>query len=124
MADIFENKILCNKCERVMKPAEIEKNGFVLRAVVCEKCNAKIVHPKDEQEYNNFIQLKNKVFKVKMRIVGNSYAVSIPKQIVEFIKEQERVMDDFVRVAFNDAKKLSLFFGENEEEEIEEADEE
>lgn len=114
MTDIFENKILCSKCNRVMKPVEIEKNGFVLRAVMCEKCGAKIIHPKDEQEHNNFMQLKNKVFKVKMRIVGNSYAVSIPKEIVEFIKEQERIMDDFVRVAFNDAKRLSLMFGEDE----------
>jgi len=52
-----------------------------------------------------------------MRIVGNSYAVSIPKEIVEFIKDQERIMDDFVRVAFNDARKLSLMFGESLEEE-------
>ncbi len=120
MADIFENKILCNKCGRVMKPIEIEKNGFILRAVFCDRCNSKIFHPKDEQEYNNFIQLKNKVFKVKMRIVGNSYAVSIPKEIVEFIKEQERIMDDMVRLCFNDAKKLSLMFGEYENEEEEE----
>lgn len=117
MTDIFENKILCNKCGRVMKPVEIEKNGFVLRAVICDRCGSKVIHPKDETEYNNFIQLKNKVFKVKMRIVGNSYAVSIPKEIVEFIKEQERIMDNMVRLCFNDAKKLSLFFGENEEEE-------
>ncbi len=119
MADIFDNKILCNECGKVMKPVEIEKNGFVLRAVICEKCGAKIIHPKDEQEYGNFIQLKNKVFKVKMRIVGNSYAVSIPKEIVGFIKEQEKIMNDFVRVAFNDAKRLSLFFGESGEEENE-----
>ena len=103
-----------------MKPIEIEKNGFFLRAVICDRCGSKVIHPKDETEYNNFIQLKNKVFKVKMRIVGNSYAVSIPKEIVEFIKEQERIMDNMVRLCFNDAKKLSLMFGENEEEEIEE----
>jgi len=114
MADIFENKIICNKCNKIMKPIEIEKNGFFLRAVECEKCGSRIMHPKDEQEYENFTQLKNKVFKVKMRIVGNSYAVSIPKEIVEFIKEQERIMDDMVRLCFNDAKKLSLMFGKEE----------
>ena len=98
-----------------MKSVEIIKNGFTLRAVECEKCREKIIHPKDEQEYNNFINLKNKTFRVKMRIVGNSYAVSIPKEIVDFIKDQERVMDDFVRVAFNNARKLNLFFGEEAE---------
>ena len=120
MTDIFENKILCNKCNRVMKPVKIEKNGFLLRAVMCDRCGAKIIHPKDEHEYNNFTQLKNKTFRVKMRIVGNSYAVSIPKEIVSFIKEQERIMDDMVRLCFNDARRLSLMFGkENEEDEME-----
>ncbi|MBM3233998.1 hypothetical protein FJZ19_02795 [Candidatus Pacearchaeota archaeon] len=114
MSDIFSNTILCGKCNLKMKPVSIERNGFVLRALQCEKCGEKIIHPDDEAEYQRFQQLKNKQFHVKMRIVGNSYAVSIPKEIVEFIKQQERIMDDFVRIAFNDARKLSLMFGEEE----------
>jgi hypothetical protein len=103
-----------------MKPVTIIRNGFNLRAVVCENCGNKIIHPEDEAEFNKFALLKNKVFKVKMRVVGNSYAVSIPKEIVEFIKEQERIMDDMVRMCFYDAKKLSLMFGEEQEENLEE----
>ena len=117
MADIFENKILCSKCDIKMKPIEIEKNGFILRAVQCPECNSKIVHPKDEQEYEQFSHLKNKVFKVKMRIVGNSYAVSIPKEIVNFIHEQEKIMDNMVRMCFDNARRLNLMFGESEEDE-------
>ncbi|MFH1710844.1 MAG: hypothetical protein ABH840_00870 [Nanoarchaeota archaeon] len=112
MIDIFDNTILCSKCNLKMKPCTIEKSGFVLRMVQCEKCGERIIHPKDEAEYYNFQQLRNKEFRVKMRIVGNSYAVSIPKEIVEFMHEQEKMMDDFVRVAFDNAKKLSLMFGE------------
>jgi hypothetical protein len=96
-----------------MKPVNLEKDGFILRAVSCEKCNNKVVHPKDEQEYDNFIKLRNKTFRVKMRVVGNSYAVSIPKEIVNFIKVQEKIMDDMVRLCFDDCKRLSLMFGEN-----------
>ena len=117
MTDIFQNTILCGKCNIKMKPVEIEKNGFVLRAVMCEKCNARILHPKDEEEFKRFSELKNKQFHVKMRIVGNSYAVSIPKEIVDFIKQQERIMDNMVRLAFNDAHKLSMMFGKEEVEE-------
>ena len=123
MTDLFENTIICKNCNVKMKPVSIEKNGFVLRAVQCPKCQEKIVHPKDEAEYSRFLSLRGKTFKVKMRIVGNSYAVSIPKEIVGFIKEQERIMDNFVRVAFSNARRLSLMFGENEniaEKEIEE----
>jgi len=110
MADIFENTILCKKCSSKMQGAKIIKNGFVLRTVVCPKCNERIIHPNDEQEYNKFIDLKSKQYKVKMRVVGNSYTVSIPKEIVSFMHEQRKMMDDMVRLCFEDFGKLSLNF--------------
>ena len=111
MADIFDNTILCGNCNIKMKNAEIAKNGFILRAVICPRCTDKIIHPVDEQEYNRFINLKNKEFRVKMRLVGNSYAVSIPKEIVSFIREQEKIMGDMVKLCFEGADRLSLNFG-------------
>lgn len=114
MTDIFDNQILCKECGTEMKPVQINKNGFMLRAVTCTKCANRVLHPKDEQEYNDFIKLRSKTFKVKMRVVGNSYAVSIPKEIVNFIKEQEKIMDDMVRLCFDDYKRLSLMFGDGE----------
>ncbi|MCX6747992.1 MAG: hypothetical protein NT076_00135 [Candidatus Pacearchaeota archaeon] len=116
MADLFDNTILCKNCNLKMRQANVEKNGFLLRAIVCEKCGNKIVHPSDIEEYNRFLEIKGKTFKVKMRLVGNSYAVSIPKEIVGFIKEQEKIMNDMVSMCFNEAKKISLLFGEEEQE--------
>ena len=110
MTDIFDNKILCKNCNTAMRPIEITKNGLVLRAVECLKCNSKILHPKDEQEYNNFVILKKKQFNVKMRFVGNSYAISIPKEIVDFMKEQEKIMDDMVKLCFEEFGILKLNF--------------
>ena len=95
-----------------MQKAKIVKNGFLFRVMICPKCNEKIIHPVDEQEYNRFISLKNKEFKVKMRLVGNSYAVSIPKEIVLFMREQEKIMDNMVRLCFEDFGRLSLNFEE------------
>jgi len=112
MADIFDNTILCNKCNAKMKKAQLAKNGFLFRIMACPKCNDKIVHPVDEQEYNRFINLKNKEFKVKMRLVGNSYAVSIPKEIVLFMNEQKKIMDEMVKLCFEDFGRLSLNFEE------------
>ena len=111
MADIFDNTIICNKCDAKMKSAQVSKNGFILRAVACPECKSVIIHPSDEQEYNKFIELKNRDFRVKMRVVGNSYTVSIPKEIVSFIREQEKIMDDMVRLCFEDFGRLSLNFG-------------
>lgn len=117
MTDIFDNPILCKKCEIRMSPTEIEKDGFLIRVVSCKKCGSKLLHPTDEAEYNKFKQLRDKTFRVKMRIVGNSYAVSIPREIVNFIKEQEKIMNNMVRLCFNDSRRLSLFFGDETEEE-------
>ena len=113
--DIFDNKILCRKCNSVMQKAKVSKNGFIMRAMVCPKCGEKLLHPVDEQAYNRFINLKNKEFKVKMRLVGNSYAVSIPKEIVSFIRNQEKIMNDMVRLCFEEMGRLSLNFNDLEE---------
>ncbi|MBU1252194.1 MAG: hypothetical protein KJ905_03025 [Nanoarchaeota archaeon] len=110
MTDIFDNTMLCNKCDTKMQKASVKKNGFLLRALICPKCDEKVIHPTDEQEYNRFINLKNKEFRVKMRLVGNSYAVSIPKEIVLFIREQEKIMDNMVKLCFEDFGRLSLNF--------------
>ena len=111
--DIFENIILCSKCNKEMKLINIERNGFVLRAVKCPYCNSRIIHTKDEQEYSNFLNLRKKQFTVKMRFVGNSYAVSIPKEIVNFMREQEKIIDDMVRLCFDDFGKIILRFNGN-----------
>src|SRR3989338_2675772 len=112
MKDIFEQKVLCGKCERVMKPFESVEDGFRIRFLKCEHCGERVMHPLDMQEYSDFMALKNKIFKVKLRVVGNSYAVSIPKEIVNFIKEEERIMNDMVRLCFEEAGKLSLLFSD------------
>ena len=108
--DIFDNAILCKKCNVVMNPILVSKNGFNLRAVKCAKCSSIVVHPDDKHEYDNFMRLKNKEFEVKMRMVGNSYAVSIPREIVDFMREQEKMINDMVRLNFEEAGRLSLMF--------------
>lgn len=113
--DVFDNTILCKKCNVKMQKARVVKNGFLMRAMICPRCNEKIIHPVDEHKYHKFVNLKKKEFKVKMRLVGNSYAVSIPKEIVSFMNQQEKVMDDMVKLCFEQMGKLSLdFFPEKE----------
>jgi len=96
-----------------MKNAKVARNGYVLRAVVCPKCSSKIIHPVDEQEYTRYADLKNKQFRVKMRLVGNSYAVSIPKEIVSFMNHQKNIMDEMVKLCFEDFGRVSLNFNED-----------
>ena len=115
MADIFDNTILCKKCNKAMKPTLVSKNGFNLRALKCPKCNEMLIHPEDKIEYENFMRLKEKDYNVKMRMVGNSYTVSIPREIVDFMKEQEKRLNEMVRLNFEEAGRLSLNFNSPEE---------
>jgi len=114
--DIFDNTILCKSCDKKMQKANVAKNGFLFRAMICEGCNEKILHPLDEENYNKFINLRNKEFSVKMRLVGNSYAVSIPKEIVSFMNTQEKEfneLDKMVKLCFEEMGRVSLSFGES-----------
>lgn len=110
MVDIFENTILCKNCNKKMEFVNVEKNGFKLRAVECKKCGNKIIHPEDLKEYEDFQNLKKKNFRVKLRLVGNSYAVSIPRQIIDFMNEQEKKMTEMVELCFEDLRRISLNF--------------
>lgn len=110
MEDIFDNIVLCNNCNKKMKPSLLTKNGFNLRTLKCDNCGKSIIHPEDKKEYEEFMKLKQKEYNVKMRMVGNSYAVSIPREIVDFMQEQENMMNNMVRLCFEEAGKIRLNF--------------
>ena len=95
-----------------MDQVNTPKGGFKLRAVKCPKCSDEIIHPLDLANFEKYSNLKGKTYNVKLRVVGNSHAISIPKEIVDFIHKQERIMDDMVRLCFEDMKKISLMFGD------------
>ncbi len=120
MTDIFDAKITCKRCNIEMKPTIVDKCGLQLRAMQCPKCNDKIIHPADLNGLQHFNDLKDRTFSVKLRVVGNSHAISIPKEIIDFINEQHRQMkkemDNIVRLSFEDFRELRIVFGEEDEE--------
>ncbi len=119
MTDIFDATILCKNCNAAMVQGFINKNGAELRAVQCPSCKDQIIHPADLNALQKFDNLKGKTYNVKLRVVGNSHAISIPKEIVNFMKHQEKMMDDMVRLCFEDMHRLSLNFGNEMEKEYE-----
>ncbi len=119
MIDIFDTKIICKNCEQEMKQGIVKREGTEIRAVKCDECGDVIIHPADLNCLEQFRDLKGKVFNVKLRVVGNSHAISIPKEIINFMNEtrrnMRREMDDMVRLCFEDFRKLSVIFGEEAE---------
>lgn len=113
MTDIFDTTILCKKCGEEMEKTLVNKAGFELRAVACPKCGDNIIHPADTNSFEHYNTLKDRTFHVKLRMVGNSHAISIPKEIVNFMQQQEKIMDDMVRLCFEDMHNLRIAFGED-----------
>lgn len=114
--DVFDAQILCKQCKHEMQPITVHREGFELRAVQCPECKDKIIHPADVTALDHFNSLRGKTFMVKLRMVGNSHAISIPKEIVDFINEQHRQsrrqMADMVRLCFEDFGRLSVRFND------------
>ncbi len=131
MTDMFDELIWCKDCRTEMKRVLVNKNGFNIRALQCPKCGKRIYHPNDIEEFKKFAQLKQKPFDVKLRMVGNSYAVSIPREIIDFMQESNEEeknsnnsnhhvfdndklkdkMNEMVRLCLEDAGRISLSFG-------------
>ncbi len=108
--DIFDNVILCGKCNSKTKKNYAVKDGFELRVLECLKCGNIIYHPGDLKDYDDFKRLKERDFNVKLRMVGNSFCVSIPKELIDFHREFEREFNDLVRLSLDGPGRISMFF--------------
>lgn len=133
MRDIFENAIVCEDCNRKTEKGAIQKDGFQLRFWKCASCGKQWFHPGDVKDYDNFNKLKQREFAVKLRMVGNSWSISIPKEMINFQEEVEQAMastmashfaqmrqmsekmNRMVRLCFEGPGKIGLFFGKNAE---------
>jgi len=110
MSDIFNATVLCDRCNTKMQKTLIVRNGFEVRALQCLDCSKIYLHPEDEQKLNQFERLKGKSFQVKLRMVGNSYTVSIPREIISYQDEIQKKLNRMLFMALEEPEKLSIFF--------------
>ncbi|HII14746.1 MAG TPA: hypothetical protein HA362_00375 [Nanoarchaeota archaeon] len=107
MADIFDADIVCDACKTRAVKGELFKDGFRIRAWRCPKCNKVWPHPLDMSQYEDFRRLKQRDFEVKLRQVGNSWSVSIPKEIIQFEAVKATKV---VRLSLDNPGKVSISF--------------
>ena len=114
MKDIFDAKVHCNQCNKQTEKTIIIKDGFKLRALRCNNCNKHYYHPSDLEEQKRFQELRNKQFQVKLRMVGNSYTISIPREIIDFreecLKDMNQNMNKMLFLSLEEPEKLTIFF--------------
>ncbi len=110
MADLFNTTILCDKCNKKTNKIKILKDGFPIRSWQCLECKQTWPHPIDIEDYKNYKEIRKKEFKSKLRMVGNSYTISIPREIIDFEQEMSEEFDKMLRLALEGPGKLSIFF--------------
>jgi len=114
MEDLYNAKVHCNQCNKQTEKTIVIKNGFKLRALRCNNCNKHYYHPSDLEEQRKFQELKSRQFQVKLRMVGNSYTISIPREIIDFreecLKDMKRDMNRMLYLSLEEPEKLSIFF--------------
>lgn len=110
MSDIFNARVLCEECNTKMEKTEIIRDGFKVRALECQKCGKNYLHPEDKHKLEQFSKLRNKHFQVKLRMVGNSYTVSIPREIIDYQDEIQKRLNKMLFIALEEPEKLSIFF--------------
>ena len=109
MEDIFNATILCTSCNQPTERLLRQQEGFELRTAVCKRCKKEFYHPLDAQRFKEFQELKRKEFTVKLRMVGNSHCISIPREMLLF-QELEQQLDQLVKLSMGDPDHIIITF--------------
>lgn len=84
MRDVWEEHLICSKCNKKTDKIIINRENFNIRTWKCKQCRKYWPHPLDNKKFEEWKKVKNLTFKVKIREVGNSAVVSMPKEILNF----------------------------------------
>ena len=103
--DVWSAIVFCDTCKSKTNKGKIKKQGFAIRFWKCSSCGKQWFHPIDSNKFLQWKKLKKLQFRVKLRQVGNSYIVSIPKEIVKF---EELALGKEIQWTFKDAETLLL----------------
>ncbi len=107
MKDLAETSIVCKKCRKETTQGYTTRDGVKIRIWQCSGCHEAWYHPGDMEEYKQFLALKKREFEVKLRQVGNSWAVSIPKEIIRFEAVEHT---EVIRMSLDEPGKIVLSF--------------
>ncbi|MBI5798227.1 hypothetical protein HZA98_04985 [Candidatus Woesearchaeota archaeon] len=108
MKDIYEAELLCEHCRKATHKSLVHKEGFPIRSWHCLHCNQQWFHPGDLENFKAYQHLRERSFHVKMREVGNSWIISIPKEIVHFQELQDA--EKIVQIHIDEPGRVIISF--------------
>ncbi|MBI4919327.1 hypothetical protein HY837_05310 [archaeon] len=107
MRDIWEENLLCTSCNSKTEKIVLSKDNFNIRTWKCKSCKKSWPHPLDYKKFEGWKEIKDQRFNVKIREVGNSAVVSLPREILSF---KEIKMGEEAAWKFRNSEELILEF--------------
>lgn len=104
-----QTTIICDNCNKKAEKKIIIKDGFKMRGWQCPLCKKVWPHPLDEEQFGEFQKLRQKDFQVKLRMVGNSWTISIPKEIIKF-ENLAKEMNRTTMIHLDGPNRISIMF--------------
>ncbi len=71
------------ECGGMARRSAVKYKDYEVRGWVCKKCKKEYVHPEDSLKISKLEALKKTGVKVKIRTVGQSLVITLPKELAE-----------------------------------------
>lgn len=97
------------ECGAMASKRTIKYKDYEVRGWVCEKCKKEYIHPEDSLKISKLEALKKEHVKVKIRTVGQSLVITLPKEVAE-VYDLEK--GETVELLPENFKKLRIALGD------------
>ena len=74
------NEIPC-ECGSMASKSAVKYKDYEVRGWICKKCKKEYMHPEDSIKISRLEELKKSGIKVKIRTVGQSLVITLPKEL-------------------------------------------
>ena len=71
------------ECGNMASKSTVKYKDYEVRGWVCKKCKREYLHPEDSLKISKLEALKKNHIRVKIRTVGQSLVITLPKEIAE-----------------------------------------
>lgn len=94
--DISQWKEIPCECGNMASRSTIKYNDYEIRGWICKKCMKEYIHPEDSLKISKIEALKKSGIKVKIRTVGQSLVITLPKELAEVYNLEKGEMVELV----------------------------
>ena len=71
------------ECGDMAGKSAIKYKSYEVRGWICKKCGKEYIHPEDSLKISKLEALKKNGIRVKVRTVGQSLVITLPKELVD-----------------------------------------